>query len=207
VSEIEEIRAIANRLGYPKGRKRLLDFGCGIGRTTRPFAKYFKICWGVDISENMIAIARQLNMNYPTCKFLVNVKSDLRVFPDDHFDMIYSNTALQHLTRRSLMKSYISEFVRVVRRHGLIVFQLPHKVPILNRIELRRWLYLVLRKFGFESELLYRFAGLNPMHMNFLPESEVVKLLADLDSKVLRVEINSISGPLNASRTYYATKF
>jgi SAM-dependent methyltransferase len=207
VTEIDEIMAKASELGYPKGRARLLDFGCGVGRTTRPFTRHFEICWGVDISEKMIETAKKLNVNNPTCKFSVNVESDLRVFPDNYFDMIYSNTVLQHLTRRSLIRSYVSEFVRILKPQGLIVFQLPHYIPMLKRIELRRWLYLVLRRCGFESDLLYSRVALNPMHMTSLPESEVVEFLADLDSKVLRVEINSESGPVNTSRTYYATKF
>jgi hypothetical protein len=36
----------------------------------------------------MIAAARKLNAAFPNCEFVLNDNSDLRMFPDGHFDLI-----------------------------------------------------------------------------------------------------------------------
>jgi ubiquinone/menaquinone biosynthesis C-methylase UbiE len=94
----------AARLGYPSGREAALDFGCGVGRLTRALAKDFRRCYGVDISESMIAKARELNQSLPGCEFVLNTQGDLALFPDNHFDMIYTCRVLQHLPSRATIK-------------------------------------------------------------------------------------------------------
>ncbi len=104
------VLATAEELGYPKQRETALDFGCGVGRLTRGMAKYFKHCHGIDISESMIAKAKELNQAFPNCQFSVNYADHLGMFPDNQFDFICSNIVLQHLPTRTMIKSYIAEF-------------------------------------------------------------------------------------------------
>lgn len=62
--EIDKAMACAAKLGHPAGREVALDFGCGVGRLTRALARHFRHCHGVDISESMLARARELNASF-----------------------------------------------------------------------------------------------------------------------------------------------
>src|SRR5215510_132159 len=76
---------------------RALDFGCAIGRLSQALALHFEEVNGVDIAPSMIKLARAHNRYRDTCKYFLNQKDDLKLFPDKHFDFIYSNIVLQHM--------------------------------------------------------------------------------------------------------------
>jgi ubiquinone/menaquinone biosynthesis C-methylase UbiE len=202
--QMANVLAMAEGLGYPKRRETALDFGCGAGRLTRGMAKYFTHCHGIDISDSMIAKAKELNQAFPNCQFAVNFADHLRMFPDNRFDFIYTAIVLQHLPTQMMIKSYIAEFCRVLRRDGLLVFQVPARITLRNRIQLRRRLYAFLRGMGFHEEYLYFKLGLAPLIMNFVPKAEVVSLLTSAGVRVIKTEEDRL--PTLTSYTYYATK-
>ena len=101
----------------------VLDFGCGVGRATQAFAKHFSSCVGVDIAAPMLTGARRLNRYGDRCEYVLNSRPDLSQFEDASFDLVFSNTVLQHNPRR-LTYGYIREFLRVLRPNGLAVFQM-----------------------------------------------------------------------------------
>jgi ubiquinone/menaquinone biosynthesis C-methylase UbiE len=96
-----------------------LDFGCGVGRLTQALARRFASCVGVDISEQMVRQAESLNQ-YPHCRYVANSAAHLPL-EDRSFAFVYSNIVLQHVPR-SLAKSYLREFVRVLAPAGILVF-------------------------------------------------------------------------------------
>lgn len=204
--EIEGVMEHAVRLGYPALRESALDFGCGIGRLTRPLAKYFQQCYGVDISQRMIAKAKELNGSLSKSEFLVNSEEHLRVFSDGYFDMIYTNIVLQHIPKKSTIKSYISEFVRTLKEGGLLVFQLPSHIPFRNRFQPRRRVYALLRSLGLNKRLLYERLRLEPIRMNFIPEKEIVDLLKMSGARLLHVHAHSPMGTSFQSNIYYVTR-
>jgi SAM-dependent methyltransferase len=205
--DIEQVMLHTTQLGYPLKRESVLDFGCGLGRTTRALAHYFQRYYGVDIAESMIAKAKELNKSILNCQFILNNREDLQIFPDNSFDMIYTNNVLQHIPDTLVIKSYISEFVRTLKDYGLLVFQLPTHIPLINRIQPRRRMYAFLRKLGFTPEFLYYKLGLFPgMSMNFIHEREVLDLLNRLGTKLLDVQVNSNVGPSIQNRNYYLTR-
>ena len=55
----------------------VLDFGCGAGRVTRALANRFGHVVGVDISEEMLRLARRDLVDLPTVEFLQCSGSDL----------------------------------------------------------------------------------------------------------------------------------
>ena len=107
-------------------RRRALDFGCGVGRLTQPLAQHFEQVYGVDISSTMIQQANDYNQHGSRCQYLVNQKDDLSIFPEEHFDFIYSNITLQHMPSR-YSRRYISEFMRVLAPDGALLFQIPSR--------------------------------------------------------------------------------
>jgi len=187
-AEIASILRTAAELDYPKSQKRALDFGCGVGRTTRALAAFFEECIGVDISERMVAQARRLNVDRTSCTFLVNVEPNLRQFESSGFDFVYSNLVLQHQPSRQLAQRYIGELLRVLRPGGLLVFQMPSFIPWRHRLQLGGRLYRGMRRVGLSAEFLYRRARVDPLRMIFLPEREIRAIVARHGGTILHTE-------------------
>ncbi len=152
--EIQTVMEHAKQMGYPRTRGKVLDFGCGAGRLTRALSNYFPQCYGVDIAESMIALAKELNQSFTGCMFSVTSEQHLQMFPNDSFDMIYTNIVLQHLPNEQAIKSYIAEFSRILKKEGLLVFQLPSYIPFSNRLQIRKRLYRLLRKVGVNEQYI-----------------------------------------------------
>ena len=204
--QIAEVMSHADRLGYPRKREVALDFGCGIGRNTRALAKYFRKCHGVDISATMISQAREINESVPGCEFLVNSTAGLAMFPDESVDMVYTALVLQHMPNTRVIKSYIAEFVRILRRDGLLVFQLLCALPLKNRFQLRRRLFGLLSALGVNTRFLYERLLLHPIRIVVVPEREVTAFLGEMGARVLEVHPGPAAVEVYKSRTYYVTK-
>ena len=114
-AEISEVLKIADDLGEPVRRQRALDFGCGVGRLSRPLAERFRECVGLDISEGMLKLARELNDDRQNCRFVVNASPDLEQFESGSFDFVYSALVLQHMPSAEMVEAYVGEFLRVLR--------------------------------------------------------------------------------------------
>lgn len=205
--EIEQLMSVCEDIGYPLEWRRALDFGCGMGRLTRPLARHFDEVYGVDISPRMIELGRWLNRDIDNCRFVVNGHDGFRVFPAEHFDLIYTINVLQHLPGRAHIQSYIANFIRTVKPGGLLVFQLAARVPVKDRVRLTlsRIAYAFLRRLGLSEKLVYERLRLSPMRMNSIPEEQVVGLVESLGGKVLRVQNRREIG-LPHSRAYVVTK-
>ena len=165
-----------------------------------PVGGNFEECVGFDISETMIAKAKELNAAYPQCKFVSATD------PDNHFDLIYSNIVLQHLPSVEMIERTIAEFMRILKPGGLAVFQLLSFVPLRYRLQPTRRLYGLLRTLGLRHNLLYNRLGLTPIRSNFLPEKRVVQLVANLSGKCLAIERSVIRETSVRSATYMVTK-
>lgn len=205
--EIEQLMFVCEDIGHPLERKRALDFGCGVGRLTRPLAGHFDEVYGMDISPRMIELARWFNQRIDNCRFVINGQDSFRMFPTDHFDLIYTINVLQHMPGRAHIESYIANFIRTVKPRGLLVFQLPASVPLKDRVRLPLfWIaYAFLRKLGLSEKFVYERLRLSPIRMNSIPEDQVVGLVDSLGGKVLRVQNRREIG-LPQSRAYVVTK-
>jgi SAM-dependent methyltransferase len=111
-------------LGIPIARGHALDFGCGVGRLTQALASHFEHAVGVDISPTMVRLAAKLNRHGDRVRYVCNSREDLTVFDSDTFDLIYSDIVLQHVDPAAT-RHYIADFFRVLKKGGLLVFQLP----------------------------------------------------------------------------------
>ena len=110
---LDEVRCVPDATGAA------LDFGCGVGRLTQAMARRFAACVGIDISDEMIRNAEELNQ-YPHCCYVASA-AELLPFADESFAFVYSNIVLQHMPRR-LALGYLREFVRVLKPGGVLVF-------------------------------------------------------------------------------------
>lgn len=200
-SEIEEVLGVARALELPETFDRALDFGCGVGRTTRALSAHFRECVGIDISDRMIRLARELNEDRNNCAFLVNVAPDLGSFESSSFDFVYSNVVLQHLPSSASACGYVAEFLRVVRPNGLVVFQMPYRLLWRRRLQPRRRAYRVLRRLGVSERTLYEKAGLNPMRTISVPEHA---MRAHIERHGGAVVVTEPVAQTNPSVYYYA---
>ena len=100
---------------------RVLDFGSGAGRLSQALAAHATSVVGVDISEPMIRTARRLDRS-DRCEFVLNQRSDLSVFDDESFDLVYSSLVLQHMPL-DVALTFLREMSRVLRPGGALVVQ------------------------------------------------------------------------------------
>lgn len=205
--EVEQLLETCQDVGYPAKRERALDFGCGVGRVTRTLARYFRQCYGIDISPKMIELASWLNRPVGNCRFLTNGQDNLHIFPADHFDLICTINVLQHMSGRGQIESYISEFMRTLSGGGLLIFQLPASVPFRHRVRLAllRTGYATLRRAGLNERFVYETLKLSPIRMTSIPEKQVLAYVESIGGNTLKVQKRSEIG-LPQSRMYFVTK-
>jgi SAM-dependent methyltransferase len=122
--EIETALKWVEEAGLRPGRRRALDFGCGVGRLTQALCEHFDEADGVDIAASMIERAQALNRFGERCSYHVNSRPDLSRFEDGRFDFVYSVLVLQHVEPRYAL-SYLDEFARLLAPGGVAVVQLP----------------------------------------------------------------------------------
>ena len=108
----------------PIARHRALDFGCGVGRLSQALADFYAGVVGVDVSSKMIEHAERLNRHGDRVVYVHNKSEDLARFENGSFDLIYSDLVLQHMPPANAL-GYIREFIRLLSRRGILVFQLP----------------------------------------------------------------------------------
>ena len=79
-----------------------LDIGCGTGEFSRLLAKRFERVVAIDLSPNMIEVAKQRSKQFSNIDFQV---ADVLhwEFPSEKFDVIFSIATLHHLPVESLL--------------------------------------------------------------------------------------------------------
>jgi trans-aconitate methyltransferase len=198
--EISNLMQSARQLGLPKQHRRAIDFGCGVGRLTRALRAYFPECYGVDISQGMLERARELT---PECQF--RLANDLRGFPAQHADLIYSSMVLQHQPNSRQAAALIADMVRVLAPGGLLVFQMPLHIPLRNRLQPRRRAYRLLRALGVSHAFAYERLKLSPIRMLSLSQPAVEEIVRTNHGVVQQVtHTTRFSEPLT-SAIYYCT--
>ncbi len=70
--EAQRVLAMCDAGGLEISCGNLLDFGCGVGRMTRAFSNFFEACTGVDVSENMIGLAKEYHADSSRCSFIAS---------------------------------------------------------------------------------------------------------------------------------------
>jgi predicted TPR repeat methyltransferase len=141
-------------------RLDVLDAGCGTGLCGAVVAPFARRLIGVDISEGMLAHAKDKNV-YQTL-----VKAELTEYLRDNsetFDLIVSSDALVYFGD---LKDIIGAFAGALRLNGLLVFTLERavgdSVDIEYRLELHgryshaeSYVERLLTSFGLQSKIIH----------------------------------------------------
>ena len=121
--EVAYLMTLLEKGGHQFPHGAALDFGCGVGRHTRPLARRFELVVGLDISATMLAFARSYTTE-TNIEYVLSPSSRLAACKTRSFNFVLSRNTLQHMAP-GIIASYLSELVRVLSRSGLLVFQLP----------------------------------------------------------------------------------
>ena len=108
----------------PLKSRRALEIGCGPGRLLKPMSRHFGEIHGIDVSDEMVARAKVNLRDVPNAHPQAASGSDLSMFPDEHFDFVYSYAVFQHIPSAEVVFSYLRETVRVLKPGGLAHLQI-----------------------------------------------------------------------------------
>lgn len=125
--------------------ERILDLGSGAGQDTLTLKRYGVHVQGMDISEEMLAVAEQ------TVGGVSFQKGDFRnlPYPDDMFDGIWANMSLLHLMKKDLPVA-LSQVRRVLKDTGVLYAS-----------------FLTEGEDGFIDDLYYAFYSADDLHRIF----------------------------------------
>lgn len=131
----EAVRAVESELkwfgaGADTRGMRALEIGCGPGRLMKPLSRHFGEIHGVDVSDEMIRIARERLKDVPHAHVEATNGATLAQFADESIDFVYSYAVFQHIPSREVVLSYMREAARVLKPGGIFRAQfngLPHE--------------------------------------------------------------------------------
>jgi SAM-dependent methyltransferase len=109
--------------GKPPQAMRVLEIGCGAGRVTRALARLFGEVHAVDVSGEMVRLAKEALREYPNAHVYQNNGKDLAVVPPLDFDFAFSSIVFQHIPSREIIETYVREVQRLLRPGALFKFQ------------------------------------------------------------------------------------
>jgi ubiquinone/menaquinone biosynthesis C-methylase UbiE len=102
---------------YVKG-KQAMDFGCGAGRSTRFLVKLGFEAVGVDISEDMIKRAREID---PGGDYRLIGEGEFTPVSDRSFDLIQSAFTFDNIPTKDLKLKILREIARMLKPNGRFV--------------------------------------------------------------------------------------
>jgi SAM-dependent methyltransferase len=115
------LRALETELRrLPNTTNRIdLEIGCGPGRLLKPLSRHFTEIHGVDVSDEMIRLARERLRDIPNAHVHATNGASLAQFPDESLDFVYSYAVFQHIPSRDIVVEYMHEIRRVLKPDGI----------------------------------------------------------------------------------------
>jgi ubiquinone/menaquinone biosynthesis C-methylase UbiE len=101
----------------------VLEIGCGVGRLTRELAARAQRVQAIDISSEMIAIARKHHRDLANVSWIVGDGTSLAAVQDESVDVCISHVTFQHIPDPAVTLGYVAEMGRVLRPGGWAAFQ------------------------------------------------------------------------------------
>ncbi len=99
-----------------------------------PMSRHFGEIHGVDVSDEMVALARQRLREIPNAQVHATAGDGLGLFPNVHFDFIYSYIVFQHIPDRKIVLNYLREAQRVLKPGGVLCCQLRGTAPLASEM-------------------------------------------------------------------------
>jgi SAM-dependent methyltransferase len=111
----------------------IVDIGCGVGRITRPLAARAREVWAVEVSREMLDLARSHNGHLTNVRWLLGDGESLAGIDDGSVDGCVSFVVFQHIPSPDVVLSYVREMGRVLRPGGWAAFQISNDPSVHRR--------------------------------------------------------------------------
>jgi len=100
-------------------KKRILDYGCGYGRMTRYFLKFFSpsTLVSADVTDNMIKFCAK---EFGSIPFLISDNNHISNF-GSKFDVIFAVSVFSHLPPKTFEENIV-ELSKSLDKNGLLIF-------------------------------------------------------------------------------------
>jgi len=122
----------------PQGNgERLLDIGCNWGRWSIAAARKGYQPIGIDPSLEAVLAARRVSRQIGAETNFVVGDARFLPFAEDSFETVFSYGVFQHLSKENVRVS-LDEVVRVLKKNGKTLFQMPNKYGIRQYQQHRR---------------------------------------------------------------------
>lgn len=141
----EALQRICSSVGLTPGAQDVVvDVGCGVGRITRALAARTRDVYGLDVSREMLSLAKQYNAHLTNVQWRHGDGYSLSVFDDGFADGCFSHVVFQHIPDPAITLGYIRDMGRVLAADGWALFVVStdpqvHRGPLPRRSRARPW--------------------------------------------------------------------
>jgi ubiquinone/menaquinone biosynthesis C-methylase UbiE len=142
----------------------VLEIGCGVARLGKEIAPHVKSWWGLDVSSEMVAIARERCKALPNVELRVGNGQDLAGLPDAHFDKVYCHAVFIHMDKEDWY-TYLRDARRVLKPGGLFYFDVWN---LCDEVGWLRWQ---------AERSLYATRAQRPVHRNQFSSPQEVRMM------------------------------
>jgi SAM-dependent methyltransferase len=111
---------------------RVVEIGCGVGRLTRELAGRTAHVDALDVSEQMLELARSYNPGLENVRWLQGDGESLAV-DDASANVCFSHVVFQHIPDPAITLGYVREMGRVLADGGWAAFQISNQPRIHQR--------------------------------------------------------------------------
>jgi SAM-dependent methyltransferase len=101
----------------------VVDIGCGVGRLTRALAGRAGHVYGLDVSREMLDLAKRHNPELENVDWLHGDGAGLGVLDDSSVDGCFSHVVFQHIPDPEVTLNYVREMGRILKPGGWALFQ------------------------------------------------------------------------------------
>lgn len=132
--------------------ERAIDVGCGAGFYVEELGKYNLDIFGSDISPAMIDLTHsRANGQRAGRTRLLCADCENLPFPDEYFDVVLCIGVLSYVPDEV---SILNELKRVVKKDGLIIFNVPNVLKLRNMLDPYYYIFKAWKFFGEQIESL-----------------------------------------------------
>ncbi len=115
------------------GDEEVVEVGCGAGRMTRAIAARARSVTALDVSSEMLEVARRMNPQLENVRWLHGDGTTLAPLDAASADACLSHVVFQHIPAPEVTLGYVREMGRVLRPGGWAAFQISNDPGIHRR--------------------------------------------------------------------------